>query len=201
MKLLAAMNVTHPFFGFPVIVLGIDPGSKVAGFGVLECPDAGFNWRQLVVKDAGAIKVAASQSPASKLCQVADAVKSLVHSHKADCVVLESAFFGVNARSALKLGEVRGAVVAQLAAEPVALFEVTPSFVKKQVTGNGHAGKADVKAAVCNLLKIQLGASPYDVSDALAIALAFSLSCRGRPTSKGGQTWQVDAGVQPLSAP
>lgn len=180
-----------------MIVLGIDPGSKVAGFGVLELPDGGFNWRQLSVKDAGAIRVAAGESPATKLGQVADAVRALVTKHSADCLVLESAFFGVNARSALKLGEVRGAVVAQFAADPIAMFEVAPSFVKKQVTGNGHASKDDVKAAVSNLLKIQLGDCPHDVSDALAIALAFSISCQWQSAGR----WQVDAGVQPLSRP
>lgn len=180
-----------------MIIIGIDPGSKVAGFGVLAIPDTGFNWRQVQVLDAGAIKVASRESPAAKLSQVAAAVKQLVASHGADCLVLESAFFGVNARSALKLGEVRGAVVALLAAEPVELFEVSPSFVKKQVTGNGHADKAEIKAAVTNLLKIQLGDCPYDVSDALAIALAFGLSC-SKPAAANGR-WQVDAGVQSLS--
>lgn len=181
-----------------MIIIGIDPGSKVAGFGVLAVPDSGFDWRQVQVIDAGAITVAVRESPAAKLSQVAAAVKELVARHSADCLVLESAFFGVNARSALKLGEVRGAVVASLAAEPVEMFEVAPSFVKKQVTGNGHAGKDAVKAAVSQLLRIQLGDCPYDVSDALAIALAFGLSCQKLAPAQGG--WQVDAGVQPLSS-
>lgn len=181
-----------------MIIVGIDPGSQVAGFGVLEVPDSAFSWRDVQVLDAGAIRMAAKESPASKLGQVAEAVQGIAAKHQADCVVLEAAFFGVNARSALKLGEVRGAVVARLAAEPLALFEVSPSFVKKQIAGSGQASKAEVKAAVQTLLKIELGDCPFDVSDALAIALCFGLSCRRQPAHSN--PWQVDAGVQALSS-
>lgn len=191
-----------------MIVVGIDPGSKIAGFGVLQLPKLGssaMTWRNITVRDAGAIRVKAEQSPASKLWQISDAVQSIVSTYKADCLVLESAFFGINARSALKLGEVRGAVVARLAREPVALFEVSPSFVKKQVAGHGQASKDEVKTSIATLLNIQLGDSPHDVSDALAIALAFGLSCRGRSPSAASagacdSGWLVDAGIHPLGS-
>lgn len=182
-------------------ILGIDPGSRVAGFSVIESPDPslGLNWKNIHLINAGTVKLCDTMSAKEKLIQIGSSFKDLIDKEQPDCCILESAFFGVNARSALKLGEVRGAIISSLGFSDICVFEVSPNFVKKNITGNGHATKEQVKLSIESLLKISLNNAPYDVSDAIAIGLSFCLSLRKVPPKKSPiSAWQLDKGITPI---
>lgn len=177
-------------------VVSIDPGSRFAGFSVIELPDidTSFSWRNINLLRAGVVELVHLKSPAAKLIKIGRIIRDIVAKESADYCVIESAFFGVNPKTALKLGEVRGAIISSLYELQVEIFEITPNYVKKNVTGNGHASKEQVKLSVETLLNISLTKQPFDVSDAIAIGLAFSLSVRAGSKNK----LVVDKGVVPI---
>ena len=155
----------------PTRVLGIDPGSRVTGWGVVE-RRAG----QLRLVAHGTLRLG-EDAAAARLGRIHKGVTSLLAEHEPQAFAIEEAFLGRNVRSMMRLAEARA--VAILAAE-VALcpiHEVPPALVKKSVTGHGRASKDAVRAAVMTLLSWDPDAAPpaYDASDALAISLCVLL--------------------------
>lgn len=156
-------------------ILGIDPGSRLAGFACLQianpkkAPITGYR-----VLDAGVIKLAPELDFAQKLYQLSKNVGELIRTLEVDVLAIEKAFTYLNPASGLKIGEVRGAILAQAASQSLTICEYTPKRVKKLTTGNGNATKLEVANAVKNLLKIKLNDAPFDVTDAIAIALSYA---------------------------
>src|SRR5690606_26163642 len=100
----------------------------------------------------------------------------LAASHKPDIWVIEKAFADKNISSAIKLGEVRGSIMAAAFRSKAAIREITPAAVKKRIAGNGRATKEQVAAAVLTFVGFRRGDLPFDATDAVAIALAFGLT-------------------------
>jgi crossover junction endodeoxyribonuclease RuvC len=111
-------------------------------------------------------------------------VVQLIDELKPDICVLEKAFFGANAASALKLGEVRGALIAACGSRSVTVVELAPTKVKKIVAGNGRATKEDVCRSLETLLEFNRGSMPLDATDALALAFATGLELPMRNLSQ-----------------
>lgn len=151
----------------PRIVLGIDPGSRIVGFGCLRS----FGVGKSEIVDAGVIRVDTSLSQADRLGALHEAMYELVERLQPDLCVIERPFFGVNAASALKLGEARGALMSAVNRLGVAIAEITPAEVKRKIAGGGAADKEGVSRAVEMFLGFERGRMPFDVTDALAIAL------------------------------
>lgn len=147
-------------------VLGIDPGSQVTGYAFLRQNSD----RSTTVLECGAIRPPRGAELAERLLYIADSLDSKISTHCPDMLCMESAFVSLNARSALVLGHVRGAVMVLSARHGLQFREISPSEVKRSVTGSGAADKEQVASMVCRLLRIARPDGPADITDALAIA-------------------------------
>lgn len=158
-------------------ILGIDPGSRVAGFGLLQAKVSNpLVPRDFRVLQAGVIRLETKQDISFRLGHLHDAFNQMILEEKPDVCVIEKAFCGVNANSALKLGEVRGAVISAVRRTSTPIAQLTPASIKKIVAGKGQASKEEVSQAVSHCLQFDPGKLPHDATDALAIALAFGVS-------------------------
>ena len=145
-------------------ILGIDPGSLRTGFGVIEI-DSG---RARYVA-CGIIKIASKPFP-ERLGIIYRGISEVIAEHQPNAVAIEEVFFATNPRSALKLGQARGAAVTAAVMAELPVFEYAPRLVKQAVVGTGAADKAQVQFMISRLLR--LSAAPgEDAADALAIAL------------------------------
>ena len=145
-------------------ILGIDPGSRLTGFGVLDF--AGGNASYVA---SGTVKSVSGDFP-DRLKQIFESVSSIVDEHRPQVVAIESVFMHKNAGSALKLGQARSAALCATFAYDVEVFEYAPREIKQAVVGTGSATKEQVQHMVVALLKLQ-GAPAADAADALAAAL------------------------------
>jgi len=151
-----------------VRVLGIDPGSETTGWGVVEGDSSGQRY-QLI--EFGSIKLSASATFAARLLRISRALEEIIERLHPDACAIEEAFYSVNPKVTLKLGQVRG--VALLAAERAALEigEYSPRLVKQTVAGYGNAEKQQVQQMVRVLLSLTAIPQPHDAADALAVAI------------------------------
>lgn len=144
-------------------VLGVDPGTVVTGWGVLDS-DRG----RLVRVASGTIRVGRGEVSA-RLAAIYEGLRAIIAEHEPGVLSLERNFVARNVQSAFRLGEARGVAMAAAAGAGVELSEYTPATIKKSVVGHGRADKAAVQVAVCRLLSIgDLDSS--DEADALAAA-------------------------------
>jgi crossover junction endodeoxyribonuclease RuvC len=144
--------------------LGIDPGSLVMGYGLIESD--GVRSRHL---ESGALRLGTGDMPA-RLKLLFEGVTSLVRREAPEQAAVECVFMNKNADSALKLGQARGVVIAALAVAGVPVFEYAPRAIKQAVVGTGGAAKEQVQHMVGVLLGLK-GALQADAADALAVAL------------------------------
>ena len=154
-----------------VRIFGIDPGSVVTGYAVIDC--AGVEARYVA---SGSIRTQRAEFPA-RLTEIFSAVSRLMEEFKPDEVAVEKVFMHRNADSALKLGQARGAALCATFAGGPKLFEYAPREIKLAVAGTGSAQKEQVQLMVKRLLKLS-GEMGVDASDAVAIALCHAHSRR-----------------------
>jgi crossover junction endodeoxyribonuclease RuvC len=152
-------------------ILGLDPGSRITGFALLDCD--GGEIRYLA---SGGIRATGNEFP-DRLRQIFEGVAALVGEHRPDEVAIERVFMNRNADSALKLGQARGAALSATFAVLPAVFEYAPREIKQAVVGTGAAEKNQVQMMVRKLLKLQ-GELGADAADAIAIALCHAHSRR-----------------------
>ena len=147
------------------VVLGVDPGSHNTGYAFLSSCQG-----RAQALAYGAIRCDAKEELADRLLHIVRELEKLIRLHAPSHLCMESAFFAKNARSALVLGHVRGAVMALCRSQGMTFSEITPSEVKKAVTGSGSASKERVASMMERLLDLPGIEGPLDASDALAIA-------------------------------
>lgn len=147
-------------------VLGIDPGSEITGWGVIE--GDGPRYRLL---EYGAIRLPAGQKFSTRLLNVCSGLEAIIARHNPGVCAIEDGFLATNLKVTLKLGQVRG--VAMLAAERAGLEiqEYSPRLVKQTVVGYGNAEKHQVQEMVRVLLALNILPEPQDAADALAVAI------------------------------
>jgi crossover junction endodeoxyribonuclease RuvC len=150
-----------------VRALGIDPGSRLTGWGVVE--RTGSSLRAL---GCGTVVLRASEAIGVRLARLQDACRELCAAWRPDVIVLERAFVARNVQSALRLGEVRGVVLAAVAGSGAALREFTPAEAKLGAVGHGAADKDAVARGVRARLRLAELPAP-DAADALALALCL----------------------------
>jgi crossover junction endodeoxyribonuclease RuvC len=148
-------------------ILGVDPGSMATGFGSIERVAGRFVHRR-----HGVLRPPAAGSLAERLHFLHGQLLAIVRAESPDAVVVERVFIAANPRSALVLGQARGAVLACLGEAGVRVVELSARQVKKSVTGTGAAGKSDVQRMVARLLALA-DAPAADAADALALALTY----------------------------
>jgi len=156
-----------------VKVLGIDPGSRFCGFGVVE--DAGgARVRHL---GHGVVRLGADESIEARLCELHEALARELRAHKPDIVAIEDVFHAKNARSALVLGQARGVALLAAAQSGARVRSFSASIIKQAVTGSGKAEKVQVGRMVEVLLGIKIEGRA-DASDALAAAICGVLRAK-----------------------
>ena len=148
-------------------ILGVDPGSVATGFGSIERVAGRF-----VHRCHGVLRPPVDGSMALRLCFLHSELLALVRAEAPEVVVVERVFLAANPRSALVLGQARGAVLASLGEAGVRVVELSARQVKKSVTGTGAAGKAQVQSMVTRLLGLP-DMPATDAADALALALTW----------------------------
>jgi len=157
-------------------VLGIDPGTAVTGFGIIEPTTR--QRAQLV--ECGIIRTNQRQEVGSRLQTVYDGIKEIIEQHKPSVAAVEDIFFGKNARTTVALGQVRGVVLLAATQAGIEVVEYPPATVKKFVVGEGSAVKDQVGYMVQQLLRLKEPPSPSDAADACAVALTYLIGARAR---------------------
>jgi len=165
------------------IILGVDPGSRITGYGVIQCQG-----RHQIYLGSGCIRTSSEELP-GRLKQIFDGITEIIRQYQPDEFAIERVFMAKNADSALKLGQARGAaiVAATVANLPVAEYSATQ--IKSAVVGTGRAQKAQVQHMIQQLLKLP-AAPQADAADALGVAVCHyhtsqSLSAlSGRATAR-----------------
>ena len=150
-------------------ILGIDPGTLVAGYGVIEI--MGSTTR---VIEYGAIKVNKNQDYSQRLKTIHGKIMDIIHQHKPDEMAIEEVFYGKNIKATIKIGEGRGIVFLCAALANIPITEYAATVIKKAVVGNGNAHKCQVQQMVKLILGLSDTPEPKDASDALAIAICHS---------------------------
>ena len=151
-------------------VFGIDCGTEITGFGVVESDDTGREPR-LVCKAMGAIRLAKTKTLPVRLEQVFRELTAKLERWQPEVVAIEEVFYSVNAKSALKLGQVRGVALLAAATQGLPVAEYAPLKIKSSVVGYGLASKEQVQFMVARLLGLETVPEPADAADALAIAI------------------------------
>jgi len=146
-------------------VLGLDPSLRSTGFGIIE-----LEGNRYIVRGYGTIRPKAKGELPGKLLQINAAVDDLIEEYAPEEVAVENPFYAQNIRTALTLGQVRGAVLVAVAGRGLPLFEYSPLEIKKAVTSYGQAEKNQVNDMVRTLLRIE-EAVEEDAADALACAI------------------------------
>lgn len=154
------------------IILGIDPGTRVTGFAVIDT--AAMHGGRVI--DIGVIKFNHKLAYQQRIVSLHTTIRQLANDHRPTLAIIEKAFFGINASSSLKLGEARGAIIVALSSCNVRLFEVSPTQVKKFIAGSGHASKQQLATAISRLFRITIPQATTDATDALAVAFCYHLA-------------------------
>jgi crossover junction endodeoxyribonuclease RuvC len=154
-----------------VKVLGIDPGTAACGYGIVH--ESGGRIRQV---DHGWWQTPARERPELRLKTIFEGVQALIAEHEPDGVALEESFVGADARTALSVGQARGAVLVAAACAGVECVEYAPARVKQAVCGYGRAEKAQVQRMVRAILAMESNPTPSHAADALAVAICHALA-------------------------
>nr|SPS04968.1 component of RuvABC resolvasome, endonuclease [Candidatus Nitrotoga fabula] len=152
-----------------VRILGIDPGLRITGFGVLDKVG-----QKLFYVASGCVKTPVGGLP-GRLKVIMDSLREVIETHQPQLVVVEKVFVNINPQSTLLLGQARGAAICAAVAASLPVAEYTALQVKQAVVGNGHAKKEQVQAMVQRLLALPGSPSP-DAADALACAICHAHS-------------------------
>jgi len=154
-----------------VKVLGIDPGTAACGYGLVE-----YRGQRLAAVAYGSWRTPADERPELRLKAIFDGVAALIERHAPDAAVLEESFVGVDARTALSVGQARGSVLVACAAAGLECAEYAPAQVKHAVCGYGRAEKGQVQRMVQRVLKLEAPPTPNHAADALAVAICHALA-------------------------
>jgi len=161
-----------------MIVLGVDPGSRVTGYGFVE-----KQMNRLTCLHAGVVAVPAEVPFYERIHRIFRSMGELMDQYRPDEMAIEDVFFAKNVKSSLKIGHARGAVLIAAAERGLRISEYSPLEIKKAVVGYGQASKEQVRAMVQRILRLS-GAPSLDASDALATAICHLNWTRWKPPER-----------------
>ena len=153
-------------------ILGIDPGSGIIGFGLVE------QGRTPKMLDAGVIRTTIGEDTAKRLVELYDSMKELLADMTPDAAAVEKLYFAQNVTTAMTVAQARGVLLLALAEAGVPIYEYTPLQIKMAMTGYGRAKKAQIQEMVRVQLGLKKKPSPDDAADALAVALTHIATLR-----------------------
>ncbi|SKC70205.1 crossover junction endodeoxyribonuclease RuvC [Maledivibacter halophilus] len=152
-----------------MIILGIDPGIAILGYGIIE-----YNGNSFKTLDYGAILTDSKQATPDRLKKIYSELERILDTYKPDAVAIEELFFNKNVKTAIAVGQARGVAILAAANKNVDIFEYTPLQVKQGVVGYGRAEKKQVQLMVKTFLNLKDIPKPDDVADALAVAISHA---------------------------
>lgn len=158
-----------------MVILGIDPGMAIMGYGVIESDK---NNNKMKVLDYGVVTTPSDMETSQRLLHIFNSVEELIRQYSPDAIAYEELFFNKNVKTALIIGHARGAAVVAGARQGIDLYEYTPLQVKQAVAGYGRADKQQVQSMVKLLLNLREIPKPDDAADALAVAVCHMHSAQ-----------------------
>ncbi|HET9426694.1 MAG TPA: crossover junction endodeoxyribonuclease RuvC [Gemmatimonadaceae bacterium] len=157
-----------------MIVLGIDPGTAVTGYGVVR----GDGSAPPALLECGVIRTHARAPLATRLREIHEAVTELLSRHKPDILSVEDVFYAKNVRTTVVLGHARGVILLAGEQAGVQIQEIPPASIKKAIVGTGGASKEQVQFMLTRLLRLKTAPQPSDAADGVAAALACVMGAR-----------------------
>jgi crossover junction endodeoxyribonuclease RuvC len=148
------------------IILGIDPGTLLMGYGVIKITGSKISLLEMDV-----LKLSAKKDNHERLYLIHEKVGAIIKKHRPDSFAIEAPFFGKNVQSMLKLGRAQGVAIAAAMAAGLDVTEYSPKKVKQSITGNGNADKEQLSKMLQHILAFEQQPKYYDATDALAVAL------------------------------
>lgn len=164
----------------PLIILGIDPGTCVTGYGVIS-----YSKSLQTALGYGCIRPPAKSTPPQKYLIIFEAIESLIETYKPDVLSVETQFVCKNVQSAIKLGMARGMAILAASRKNIPIFEYAPRKAKLAVAGHGAASKQQVQKMIQLLLSLSSPPEPEDAADALALALCHAHSLKFTSSFQG----------------
>lgn len=157
-----------------MIVLGIDPGTAVTGYGVVR----GEHSLPARLIECGVIRTRPRDALPQRLREIHAGVAELIERHRPDCLAIEDVFYARNVRTTIVLGHARGVILLAAAEAGIEITEYPPAEIKKSIVGTGGATKQQVQFMVARLLRLKTAPEPADAADGVAAALTRVMSAR-----------------------
>ena len=154
-------------------IIGIDPGTGILGFGVIDADKGKFN-----LVDAGVIRTSSKDDDATRLVTIYDELKSVIDEVKADVMSVEKLFFSQNVTTAMTVSQARGVILLIGVKAGLRVYDYTPLKIKQALTGYGRAEKKQIQEMVRVILKLDTVPKPDDCADALAAAITHGMTLR-----------------------
>lgn len=155
-------------------ILGIDPGTGILGFGVVDASPGG----KVAIVDGGVIRTPVKQEDSLRLSTIYDELTEIIELHKPEVMSVEKLFFAQNVTTAMSVAQARGVVLLCGVQNGLTLFEYTPLQIKQAITGYGKADKKQMQEMVRVILGLNEVPKPDDCADALAAAICHSMTAR-----------------------
>jgi crossover junction endodeoxyribonuclease RuvC len=155
-----------------MIVLGIDPGTAITGYGVVKQEHS----RQALLIECGVIRTRPRDTRAQRLREIHAGVAELIERHRPDALAIEDIFYARNVRTTIILGHARGVILLAAIQAEIEISEYPPAEIKKAIVGNGNATKQQVQFMVSRLLRLKTAPQPSDAADGVAAALTRLMS-------------------------
>ena len=156
-----------------MIILGIDPGLAIVGYGVIEAQKGAF--RPI---DCGVINTPKSDTVPIRLNKIYDGMLSLIEKYKPECTAIEELNFNTNITTGINVAQARGVVLLACQQKGLKMYEYTPLQIKQALTGYGKAEKKQIQFMVARLLNLKAVPKPDDAADGLAVALTHGQTAR-----------------------
>jgi crossover junction endodeoxyribonuclease RuvC len=165
-----------------VIVLGVDPGTNVTGYGVVR----GTSGNDATLVECGVIRTRAADALPSRLREIHDGISELIARHEPVVLSIEDVFYARNVRTTVVLGHARGVILLAAEQQGVRVHEMTPTAIKKSVVGAGAATKEQVQFMLTRLLRLKSVPKPTDAADGIAAALAYLMGAHLEAARRAG---------------
>jgi crossover junction endodeoxyribonuclease RuvC len=167
------------------VILGIDPGTSIMGFGVIH-----ISGSKMSLLDLGVLRLEKLEEHPLKLKEIFESSIRMIERHKPDELAIEAPFFGKNVQSMLKLGRAQGVAIAAALSRSIPITEYSPKKIKQSITGNGNASKEQVAAMLQSLLQIKEMPKHLDATDGLAAAVCHFFQRGKSPGVKTYSGWK-----------
>lgn len=168
------------------IILGIDPGTNILGYGLIHNKD-----KKIDLITMNVIKLNKLTDQHLKLKKIFEETLGIIEKYKPDELAIESQFFGKNVQSMLKLGRAQGVAIAAALYKSIPVFEYSPRKIKQAITGKGSASKEQVAMMLARIIAIDTPAEYFDATDALGVAVCHYFQKTGTPDKKNYTGWKA----------